>query len=199
MRWDSLWLFAPAIVLALNISGASSKTYANEFAPVSRVDAQSGQEIPDEISELKKRIIETQNKGKLGFRKIVACRSVEEFGVYSPLESSEPVPKLILYCEPFNVSTLISEDRYIIDFTVDVFLMDREGKIVSGKENVIRISRVSRSPVIDLYFKIGISSQKPGAQPLTAKIVLHDKIKNDSVSTSYNIFGKDEKGKQDKI
>lgn len=49
-----------------------------------------------EIAQLKKRIIELQNKGKLGFRKLVACSSVEGFGVYSPLKQGDRITSLVL-------------------------------------------------------------------------------------------------------
>jgi hypothetical protein len=115
-------------------------------------DAATG-DLPDEVQALKQRIIELQNKGKLGFRKIVRCRSVEGFGAYSPLEPGQPVSKIVFYCEPSNVNTMISGDRYVIDCAVDAFLMDSTGRLLIGKENIVKINRVSRSPVMDLYFK----------------------------------------------
>ncbi len=147
----------------------------------------TGTESSDEVQALKTRIIELQNDGKLGFRKIVVCRSVEGFGAYSPLDPGEQVPKIILYCEPSNVSTMVSADRYIVDCSVDAFLMDSGNKLVLGRQNVVKINRVSRSPIIDLFFKIEINAQKLGNRNVILKVVLHDKIKNQSVSTFHKI------------
>lgn len=132
---------------------------------------------PDEVTKLKEQIIELQNKGKLGFRKIVACSSVEGFGIYSPLTPGESITRIAFYCEPSNVSTLMSGDRYVIDCTVDVFLMDTAGKPLLAKPSVVKLSRVSRSPAIDLYFTIQMDLLKLAARQVIARIVLHDKIR----------------------
>jgi hypothetical protein len=142
---------------------------------------------PDEVQALKERIIEAQNRGKLGFRKMVPCRSVESFGAYSPLEPGQKVEKIVFYFEPANVSTMKSGDRYIIDCAVDFILMDASGKVLGGKPNAINLNRVTRSPIIDLFFKIEIASKKPSDRPVLLKTVLHDKIKNESASTTTKI------------
>jgi hypothetical protein len=144
-------------------------------------------ELPDQVQALKQQIIELQNKGKLGFRKIVPCSAVEGFGAYSPLQPGQPAPRIVFYCEPSNVSTLVSGDRYVTDCTVDAILMDLTGKPLLGKQNVVKMSRTSRSPVMDLYFKIEINVQRLAAKTLIAKIVLHDKIKNQSVTATQRI------------
>jgi hypothetical protein len=141
----------------------------------------------DEVQAMKERIIEAQNKGKLGFRKMVACRSVESFGAYSPLEPGQKVEKIVFYFEPSNVSTLKSGDRYIIDCAVDFILMDTSGKVLAGKQNALKLNRVSRSPVIDLFFRIDIGLKKPSDRPVLLKTVLHDKIKNETVSATKTI------------
>ncbi len=206
MRLKSRWVAVSAFALALIISAgamiASAKETSNsepgKDTGTSGIhgDSVSGQpekkesdgfEASGEVQALKARIIELQNKGKLGFRKIVRCKSVEGFGVYSPLESGEPISKIVFYCEPSNVSTMLSEGRYVIDCTVDAFLIDSMGRPLIGKENIVRINRVSRSPLMDLYFKIEINAGKLPAGKMIAKIVLHDKIKNQSVSAVQRI------------
>ncbi|MDD3472635.1 MAG: hypothetical protein PHS86_07625, partial [Syntrophaceae bacterium] len=130
----------------------------------------------------------TQNKSELGFNKIVVCKSVEGFGVYAPLDSSQPSNKMIFYIEPSNYSTLRSEDRYIIDCSVDFQILDASGKPVLLKENASRINRVSRSPILDLYFKIELvlkAPKKPGS--LILRIVLNDKIKNKSAGANLRL------------
>lgn len=145
------------------------------------------QDAPDEVQKLKERILDVQNQGKLGFRKIIPCSSAEGFGIYSPLEPSQKVQRIVFYCEPSNVSTLKSGDRYVIDCAVDCILMDTSGRVLGGKQNFLRINRVSRSPIMDLFFKFDIALKKPLDRPVLLKTVLHDKIKNASVSATKKI------------
>jgi hypothetical protein len=142
---------------------------------------------PDEVPRLKKQIIELQNKGKLGFRKVVPCTAVEGFGVYSPLAPGSNVSKVLLYVEPENFTTLVTGDRYIVDLSVDVFIYDKAGKLISGKENALKINRVSYSPIVDLYYKIELNLGKPAGQEFVIKTALHDKLKNQSASTIHKI------------
>lgn len=166
---------------------SQSEALGDDPSEQSAAKANTATETPDEVQGLKSRIIELQNKGKIGLRKIVLCRSVEGFGSYSPLAPGEPVSKIVFYCEPANVSTMISEGRFIVDCSVDTLLMDSAGKLLLGKENVVKINRVSRSPVIDLFFKIELNLKKMATRKVIVKIVLHDKIKNQSVSVTRRI------------
>ena len=127
-----------------------------------------------EITNLKASIIDLQNKSRLGFNKIVTCKSVDAFGVYSPLEQSTPTNKLIFYVEPANFSTLQSADRYIVDCTIDLQILDIHGKPLLSSENASKINRISRSPILDLYFKIELNlkmEKKPAT--MLVRIVLH--------------------------
>ena len=112
-----------------------------------------------EIQKLKEKIIELQNKSKLGFRKVVLCNSIEGFGLYSPFEPGQPFTRILLYFEPSNVSTLVSEGRFIVDLAVDVFLVDTDGKVIGGKQ--FKINKVSRSPILDLYYKLEMNVKMP--------------------------------------
>lgn len=157
---------------------------------------QTANDSGDEILVLKKRIIELQNKGKLGFRKLVVCTKVDGYGIYSPMEPGKPSRRMVLYFEPANVSTLVTSDRYIIDCSVDLIAFDGSGKPVTGKKGVLKINRVSRSPVLDLFFRINLNLKKPPKKDLIIKTVLHDNIKNQSTSATYRINVK-RKGKKD--
>ena len=141
----------------------------------------------DEVWMLKKKIIELQNKGKLGFRKLVPCASVEGYGVYSPMESGVSSPNFVLYVEPLNYSTMVTQDRYIVDCSVDLVLADAAGKVLGGKKGILSINRISRSPILDLFYKIQINARKPLKQGFIIRTVLHDKIKNQSVGASFKV------------
>jgi hypothetical protein len=142
---------------------------------------------PDEIQVLKTKIIEFQNNGKLGFRKVALCSSVEGFGIYSLLEPGQAASRILLYFEPSNFSTLVSAGRYIVDLAVDLSIFNAAGKLIAGKENALKINRVSRSPIIDLYYKMEINLKRPLKQHIIVKTTLRDKIKNQSISASYKV------------
>ncbi len=141
----------------------------------------------DEVLELKKKILEIQNKAKLGFRKVVLCSKVEGFGVYSPLPKGKLIPHLVLYFEPANVSTLVSNDRYVIDCTVDIAILDATGRPVGGKVKSMKFHRVARSPVLDLYFKLPINFKKPPQKAFSLRVVLNDNIKNQRSGINFRI------------
>ncbi len=149
------------------------------------------EEQPDqafmEVRRLKEQIILLQNKGKLGFFKVVPCSSVKGFGVYAPIEPGGKASDLHLYFEPANVSTLVSEGRYVIDCSVDVFVYDDKGQVIGGKAGVLSIRRVTRSPVLDLFFDVRIPLKRPKKDHIVVKTVLHDNIKNASAVKSFKI------------
>lgn len=89
--------------------------------------------------------------------------------------------------EPANYGTLVTKDRYIIDCAVDVAIFNESGKVVAGKKGVLKIKRVTRSPVLDLFYKIRINLKKPLKHGMTIKTLLRDKIKNDSAGVTYRI------------
>jgi hypothetical protein len=155
--------------------------------PSDRQDAPTPSAKPEEVEQLKQKILDVQNKGKLGFRKVVPCSSVEGYGVYAPLKPGEPVTRVIFYFEPKNVSTLISGDRYVIDLAVDLFILDTTGKVIGGKENMLKLSRVSHSPVLDVFYKMDLKVKEPLKQDLIVKTVLRDNIKNETVTATYRL------------
>ncbi len=155
---------------------------------------------PDQIKHLRDQIVELQNKGKLGFRKVVVCSSVEGFGVYSPIEPGQPLSKLILYVEPENVSTLLSNDRYIVDCGVSFGIVDSAGKGLIGAKN-LKFNKVSRSPILDLHYKIELDPKKLASGQLFFKMTLNDKIKNQSASitTKFSLQSARQKKPLDRI
>ena len=184
-------LFGP-LSHAQEVNPEKQPTFDSEKPPTNAKDNPS-----QEITRLKASIIDIQNKSRLGFNKIIICKSVDAFGVYSPLEPSTPTNKLVFYVEPANFSTLQSADRYIVDCALDIQILDINGKAVLSSESVSKINRISRSPVLDLYFKVELNlkmEKKP--EIMVVRIVLHDKIKNQSASA--NIKVKMEGGKSRK-
>jgi len=172
------------------------------FAPITRVDDKAGDaELhedgsvrkkeesggKDEVLELKKKILDLQNKAKLGFRKVVLCSKVEGFGAYSPLPKGQLPPQLVLYFEPANVSTLVSDDRYVIDCTVDIAILDAAGRPATGSIKSLKLHKVTRSPVLDLYFKLPINFRMPPEKVFSLRVVLNDNIKNQKTGINFRI------------
>ena len=142
----------------------------------------------EEVSILKEKILELQNQSDLGFGKVVPCKAVEGYGIYSPLEAGQPGSKVIFYVEPANYGVLKSEGRYIIDCAVDLFIYDTSGKLITGNENARKINKVSRSPILDLYFTVELNINKTVKQrSFIVKMVLNDRIKNKSASSSHRV------------
>ncbi len=180
--------------VSLSLSAAPDETEKKLVPPSHEQEGPKCEELGDsptkeasEVQKLKERIIELQNKGKLGFRKIVLCNTIEGFGVYSPFEPGQSLNRILLYFEPSNVSTLLSEGRFIVDLAVDVFILDSNGKVIGGKENMLKINKISRSPILDLYYKMEMNVKKSAKREVLMKTVLHDRIKNQSTSMTYKI------------
>lgn len=156
--------------------------------PGDKNSAASPSKKTEEVSLLKEKILELQNKSELGFGKVVPCKAVEGYGIYSPLEAGQPGSKVIFYVEPANYGVLKSEGRYIIDCAVDLFIYDTSGKLITGNENTRKINKVSRSPILDLYFTVELNITKTVKQrSFIVKMVLNDRIKNKSASSSHRV------------
>ncbi len=145
------------------------------------------------ILKLKHEILEMQNKGKLGFHKVVLCSSVDGYGQYSPIKPNSKVSRLTIYFEPANVSVMRSKNRYVIDCKIDIAAISSTGKVLAVKKN-LSISRVTKSPPIDIYFKVNWNFKKAPKKGIILKTVLRDRIKNASASVTLRLNTK--KGKQ---
>ncbi|GEM_PF-1915728 len=180
-------------LIALDAAGPNAESSGRKGPGTGRSAEQGSSSDPGvtkketEVLRLKKQIIELQNQGKLGFNKVVPCSSVERFGIYSPLKSGKPLSTVIFYVEPSNYGTLVTKDRYIIDCVVDLAVLNSEGKLIAGKKGLLKINRVSRSPIIDLYFKIRVKLKKPLKKDITIRTRLRDNIRNESATATYRI------------
>ncbi len=172
------------ITLARRESANVNESEIREDGSVAKKEADGGR---DEVLELKKRILELQNKQKLEFRKVVLCSKVEGFGVYSPLPKGKLHQQMVLYFEPANVSTLLTADRYVIDCTVEIGILDSAGKPAKGKVMSRKYHRTARSPILDVYFRIPINFAKPPKKAFSLRVILHDNIKNQRTGINVRI------------
>jgi len=134
-----------------------------------------------EILKLKEKIIDLQNKGKLGFKDLTLCSKIISFGAYVPL----PQPKikrgrtLLVYYEPINVFTNRKKGLYEIWYIQDMILLDSKKKIIFKKEDALSFHYTFTSPVMDLYAtnSLELGNLSPGKY--IYKIVLKDRLKDE--------------------
>lgn len=142
-------------------------------------------EPPDEVTKLKQQIVKAQNEGSLGFRKRILCSAVQGYGLYSPLKAGVPTTGIILYVEPANYGTMVGSDRYVIDCVVDIAVLGAGGKLLHEKKG--KLNYVSRSPVLDIHFAVGLQLKKPLEKTVTIKTILHDNIKNERATDTLTL------------
>jgi hypothetical protein len=142
---------------------------------------------PDNVFQLKRRIVELQNRGNLGIGKMVLCSSVRGFGDYSPVNPSGALHKLVLYIQPSNYGTRVTSDRYVIDLTLDLAVYDDKGKLIRERAGILKLKRISRVPVLDLFFSPRINLRGALSRTLVIKTKLKDNIKNATATGTYRI------------
>ena len=146
----------------------------------------SADSIDDQILNLRKQIIELQNKGKLGFRDFTLCSNILSFASYVPLK--EPKVKqggeLLIYYEPKNFYTNFKNNLYEVWLTQDMIVTTMDNKVLLTKKNALNYHFYSAKPVLDIYFtnSVTIGNTPPGKYIF--KAVLYDKLRNTSVTKS---------------
>ena len=134
-----------------------------------------------EILRLKEKIIDLQNKGKLGFKDLTLCSKIISFGAYVPLQ--EPKIKrggtLLVYYEPINVFTNRKKGTYEIWYTQDMILLNSKRKVIFKKEDALNFHYTFTSPVMDLYAtnSLELGNLPPGKY--IYRIVLKDRLKDE--------------------
>lgn len=107
----------------------------------------------DEILNLKEKIIDLQNMGKLGYANFTMCSNIMGFASYVPLP--EPVLEkngtLLIYYEPINVFTNRKEGLYEIWYTQDMTLLNENGEVVSHWNDILTFHYTTQRPVMDLF------------------------------------------------
>ena len=139
----------------------------------------------DEILELKKKIIELQNKGTLGFQNLTLCSKILGFASYVPL-SEAVVDKngtLLAYYEPVNVFTNVKDGLYEIWYTQDMTLLKENGEVVQHWKDILSFHYTTKKPVMDLFAQnsIDLKGQLPVGK-YKFRAVLHDKLSEKSAT-----------------
>lgn len=142
------------------------------------VFSHAGQEN-DIILQLKNKIIDIQNEGKLGFRSFIACSNIITYGSYVPLPKPEVKTgsRFFIYYEPENVFTNRVQENYEVWYTQDMIVLDADGQVLLNKEGALNFRHSGRAPIFDLYATntLNVGKLPPGIYVFRA--VLHDKLK----------------------
>lgn len=141
----------------------------------------------DEVSRLKEEIIVLQNQSPLGFRTLVACSKIMDYGSYVPLADNK-VKKgdvIFFYFEPQNVFTSIAEGKYEIWFTQDMIILTEKQQEVFKKEAALEIHYQSSSPRLDLYGTNQLTLVELPPGKYLFKAILHDKLKGEEAEATW--------------
>jgi len=133
----------------------------------------------DEILALKEKIIDLQNKGKLGFTNFALCSKIMGFASYVPLQESviDKSDTLLIYYEPINIFTNRKDALYEIWYTQDMTLLKESGEIVSHWKDILTFHYTTKRPVMDLFAQnsIDLKGQLPAGK-YKFKATLKDKL-----------------------
>jgi len=149
----------------------------------------------EKILELKNEIIQLQNSGELGVRNFTLCSKIYTLGSYVPLPEPkiEKDGKLLLYYEPANLHTKVSEKRYEFWFTQDALLVDINGKELWSKKEFIDMHYLTSTPILDVYCHNTLTLNDVAVGKYIYTITLTDLFRNKSVTKSieFEIVKKD--------
>ena len=133
----------------------------------------------DTVATLRERIVDLQNKGKLGIRGLIMCRSVATYGQYIVNETrTAPAGSTVhFYYEPENVTTQRDRNAYRIWYTQDIVLLKKDGTELFRSNEVLAFTHLGYSPVLDLYAtnELDLGELAPGEYRY--RVVLHDKLR----------------------
>ena len=143
-------------------------------------------EISDKVLELKEKIVELQNGGKLGFRNFTICSKIITFGTYVPLTEAKVKQggELLIYFEPANFFTSKLDKRYDIWLTQDMIVLTEKGEVLLDKKDALTHRHNTASPVMDLFNKNTVTVGNLPTGKYVFKAVLHDKLKDENASKS---------------
>ena len=140
-----------------------------------------------DVTLLKERIINLQNRSPLGIRILVACSTVTAYGSYEPLPDNKVKSGdvIFFYYEPQNPSTNKGEGTYEIWLTQDMFVLTEQQEEVFKKENAFEIHYQTSSPQLDIYGvnQLTLAEIQPGKYLF--KVILHDRIKGEEASATW--------------
>ena len=146
--------------------------------PVSQAGAQTAGAAPETVDQLKERIIDKENAGKLGFRQFTLCTKIDGYGQFEPAVGSKVTAgtKLQFYYEPQNLFTKRADGGYQKWFTQDMIVRDASGKELLRKEGALDFNYKTKAPVLDVYGTNSLSLGDLPAGKYEFEAVIHDQL-----------------------
>ena len=139
------------------------------------------------VVELKERIIDIQNKGKLGFRNFTRCDNIITYGSYvaAPDNKVKAGTELLFYYEPENVFTNRRDKTFQIWYTQDLIVKTADGEELLNSPDLLNFNYQTIAPVLDLYAtnSLDLGDLPPGKYEFIA--IINDKLKKTSATMSY--------------
>ena len=140
----------------------------------------------DEVLELKKKIVQIQNKGELSFGSLALCSKILGFASYVTLPDNviDARGSLLLYYEPVNVFTNIRNGIYEVWYTQDLALYQGDELLQEWKD-FLQFRHASNKPVFDLYARNSLDFEgqlPPGAY--SVKLTIKDQFSGKTVETT---------------
>lgn len=136
------------------------------------------------VASLREKIVELQNRGKLGVRGLVMCRSVATYGQYVPVGTrTAPAGSTVyFYYEPENVYTQRERDTYRIWYTQDIVLLDTRGTEIFRSDDALSFTHLGFSAVLDLFAtnELDLGDLPPGEYRY--RVVLHDRLRGEDAT-----------------
>jgi hypothetical protein len=141
----------------------------------------------DSIAELKEKIIDLQNQGRLGFRNFALCTNIIGYGQYveAPSDQVKAGTEIYFYYEPENLFTNRRGGSYHMWFTQDMIVLTETGEELYNGAELLNFNYQTTSPVLDVFAKnsLDLGTLPPGKYVF--KAVMHDKLKNVDAEFSY--------------
>ncbi len=146
--------------------------------PATPIVAQTAAAGSETVEQLKDRIIDKENAGKLGFRQFTLCTKIDGYGQFEPAAGTKVVAgtKLQFYYEPQNLFTKRSDGGYQKWFTQDMIVRDSNGKELLRKEAALDFNYKTRAPVLDVYGMNSLSLGELPAGKYEFEAVIHDQL-----------------------
>lgn len=142
------------------------------------VGAQTAGGGAETVDQLKERIIDMENAGKLGFRQFTLCTKIDGYGQFEPAAGTkvQAGTKLQFYYEPQNLFTKRADGAYQKWFTQDMIVRDASGKELLRKEAALDFNYKTRTAVLDVYGtnSLSLGELPPGKYEFEA--VIHDQL-----------------------
>jgi hypothetical protein len=133
----------------------------------------------EKVMELKRQIIEMQNKGNVSINDFTFCRKVLNYGTFIPW--GDPVfpvgGEFVAYFEPLNWFTNMAQGRYEFWMTQDLKLETVAGEVLYEKSKLLDMHFNTAKPVLDVYMTNDFSLGQLPPGEYVFIVVLRDELK----------------------